>query len=51
MKKKKKQETRNQECWLGDFPGGPVINNLPYNSGTQVRALVKEVRSHMPRNS
>lgn len=34
--KKKQQETRNQECWLGNFPGGPVIKNLPYNSGMQV---------------
>lgn len=50
-KKKNQQETRNQECWLGDFPGDPVIKNLPYNSGMQVQALVKEVRSHTPRNS
>ena len=27
---------------LGGFPGGAVVENLPANAGTQVRALVWE---------
>ena len=34
-----------------EFPGGPVVKNPPYNGGTQVRPLVRELRSHMPRGN
>ena len=34
-----------------DFPGGPVVQNLPSNAGTQVRSLIGELRSHMPRGN
>ena len=33
------------------LPCGPVIENLPSSTGTEVRFLVREVRSHMPRSS
>ena len=23
----------NKNTWLGDFPGGPVVKNLPWNAG------------------
>ena len=29
------------------FPGGPVVNNLPFNAGMQFRSLVEELRSQM----
>ena len=32
----------------GDFPGGPVVKNLPSNAGKQVQSMVGELRSHMP---
>ena len=31
-----------------DFPGGPVVKNRLTMQGTQVRSLVRELRSHMP---
>ena len=33
-----------------DFPGGPVVKNPPSNAG-DAGALVREVRSHMPRGN
>ena len=36
---------------VGDFPGGPVVKNLPSNAGDGVRSLVGELGSHMPRDS
>ena len=30
-----------------DFPGGPVVKNLPSNAGMQVGSLVGKLRSHM----
>ena len=33
--------------WLRDFPGGPVVKNLPVVQGTQVQSLVRELGSHM----
>ena len=39
--------TSNQKLeMMGDFPGGPVVKNLPSNAGTWVRSLVRELRSH-----
>ena len=31
---------------LNDFPGGPVVKNLPYNAGDEGSPLVRELRSH-----
>lgn len=31
----------------GDFPGDPVIKDLPCNAGTQVRFLDRELRSQL----
>lgn len=36
--------------WFGDFPGGP-IKTVPPLQGTQVRSLVRELRSHMPQRA
>ena len=35
----------------GDFPGGPVVKNLPCNAGDIVQSLVGEFRSHMPQSN
>ena len=32
---------------LQDFPGGPVVKNLPSNAGNAGLILVRELRSHM----
>lgn len=34
----------HQESLARDFPGSPVGKNPPCNAGTQVRALIKELR-------
>ena len=31
----------------GDFPGGPVVKNLPCSAGNRGRPLVRELRSYM----
>ena len=31
----------------GDFPGGPVVENLPSNAGDEVRSLVRELIPQM----
>ena len=31
-----------------DFPGGPVVKNLPANAGDVGQFLVGELRPHMP---
>ena len=36
---------------LGDFPGGPVVKNLPSNAGDAGQTLVGELRSHMLRGN
>ena len=33
---------------LKDFPGVPVVVNLPYNTGHAVQSQVRAMRSHMP---
>lgn len=33
-----------------DFPGGPLIKTSPSNVGAAVLSLVRELRSHMPRD-
>ena len=35
----------------GDFPGSPVVKNLPASAGTEVRSPVWELRSHMPQGN
>ena len=35
----------------GDFPGSPVVKNLPASLGTQVPSLVWELRSHVPQGN
>ena len=35
----------------GDFPGGPVVKNLPCNAGDIVQSLVGVFRSHMPQSN
>ena len=32
----------------GDFPGGPVVKNLPFNAGNVGSISGRELRSHMP---
>ena len=34
-----------------DFPGGPVVKNLPRKAGDEVQSLVQELRSHMTQNN
>ena len=34
-----------------DFPGGPVVKNLPCNAGNADSIPVGGLRSHMPRGS
>ena len=34
-----------------DFPGGPVVKNLPYNAGDSGPIPGRELRSHMPRGN
>ena len=38
---------------VGDLPGGPVAENLPYSAGdgTRLRSLIRELRSPTPRGS
>ena len=36
---------------LRDFPGGPVVKNLPSNAGDAGWSLVGELRSHMLRGN
>ena len=36
---------------LQDFPGGPVVKNLPSNAGNADLILVRELRSHMPQGN
>ena len=36
---------------LGDFPGGPVVKNLPYNAGDAGSCLLLKLRSHMPQGN
>ena len=31
----------------GDLSGGPVVESVPAEAGTQVPSLVQELRSHM----
>ena len=31
---------------LGDFPGDPVVKNLPCEQGMQVQSPMEELRSH-----
>ena len=35
----------------GDFPGGPVVKTALPLQGAQVRSLVGELGSHMPRST
>ena len=35
----------------GDFPGGPVVKNLPAMQGTWFQSLVGKLGSHMPWSS
>ena len=42
-------ESKSNE--LGDFPDGPVLEDLPCNAGTQVQLLMGELRSHMPQGN
>ena len=34
-----------------DFPGGPVVRNLPSNAVVAALSLVQELRSHMPQGN
>ena len=54
--KKKKDQTRSLyparlslKMREREFPDGPDVKTLPSNTGGQVRSLVGELRSHMPR--
>ena len=35
------------KMYVLDFPGGPVVKNLPAKAGDMVRPLVGELRFHM----
>ena len=37
----------SQETWVGDFPGGTVVKNLPANAG-DVSSIPALGRSHIP---
>ena len=37
----------NQIPWLQDFPGDPVVTNLPANAGTRVQSLAGKPGAHM----
>ena len=36
-------------CWLGDFPGSPVVKTWPSSAGgVRVQSLVRKLRTYMP---
>lgn len=35
---------------IRDFCRDPMVKTLPFNSGVWVQSLVRELRSHMPRD-
>jgi len=35
---------------LRDFPGGPVVENLPADAGDRVQSLIRELRFYMPKD-
>ena len=37
----------NQEAWIRDFPGGPVVRNLPANAGNTGLIPDQELKFHM----
>ena len=45
------QEDAGVKSWAGDFPGGPVVKNLPSKAGMWVCSLAGELRSHTPHSN